>query len=92
MPVTLNGAPHTPGQFSNGVGSKASSTTGSVGRKLPAKKLPSKPSVPSSGGATNGFNGAMNGAMSIPSPYQIMASRIMNRVGEMAENLTFAEK
>jgi len=92
MPVTINGVPQKPGQLGKGAESKASSTTGSVGRKLPAKKAPGRPSAPSSSNAMNGINGAMNGAMSNLSPYQIMASRIMNRVGEMAENITFAEK
>lgn len=38
-------------------------------------------------------NGAVNGA-SHPqmSPYTIMASRIANRVAEMAENMTFVER
>ncbi|KAF1949272.1 hypothetical protein CC80DRAFT_497588 [Byssothecium circinans] len=35
-------------------------------------------------------NGAVNGAH--PSPYGIMASRIANRVAEMAENMTFVER
>jgi len=35
-------------------------------------------------------NGAVNG--SHPSPYGIMASRIANRVAEMAENMTFVER
>ncbi|KAF2739564.1 hypothetical protein EJ04DRAFT_559902 [Polyplosphaeria fusca] len=35
-------------------------------------------------------NGAMNGGP--VSPYGIMASRIMNRVGEMAENISFYER
>ena len=39
-------------------------------------------------------NGAANGAVSQPqmSPYTIMASRIANRVAEMAENMTFVER
>jgi hypothetical protein len=36
-------------------------------------------------------NGAMNGANHL-TPYEIMASRIMNRVGEMAENISFYER
>lgn len=39
-------------------------------------------------------NGAVNGAASHApiSPYEIMAGRIMNRVGELAENITFVER
>jgi hypothetical protein len=38
-------------------------------------------------------NGATNGAsQSQMSPYTIMASRIANRVAEMAENITFVER
>jgi len=37
-------------------------------------------------------NGAVNGAQPQLSPYTIMASRIANRVAEMAENLTFVER
>ncbi|KAH7115322.1 hypothetical protein B0J11DRAFT_540317 [Dendryphion nanum] len=39
-------------------------------------------------------NGAVNGAASHGpvSPYEIMAGRIMNRVGELAENITFVER
>jgi hypothetical protein len=46
----------------------------------------SKKSAPST-------NGAMNGAQpNNMSPYTIMASRIANRVAEMAENITFVER
>jgi hypothetical protein len=43
---------------------------------------------------TNGaVNGAANGASHAQmSPYTIMASRIANRVAEMAENMTFVER
>lgn len=37
-------------------------------------------------------NGASNGAVQHASPYTIMASRIANRVAEMAENMTFVER
>lgn len=39
-------------------------------------------------------NGVANGAALSPpvSPYGIMAGRIMNRVGELAENITFVER
>ena len=42
--------------------------------------------------AANGANGAVNGAHPNMSPYTIMASRIANRVAEMAENITFVER
>lgn len=35
-------------------------------------------------------NEAANGH--VPSPYEIMAGRIANRVAEMAENMTFVER
>ncbi|KAJ4366572.1 hypothetical protein N0V95_000239 [Ascochyta clinopodiicola] len=37
-------------------------------------------------------NGASNGLQQHASPYTIMASRIANRVAEMAENMTFVER
>ncbi|KZM25343.1 uncharacterized protein EKO05_0000608 [Ascochyta rabiei] len=37
-------------------------------------------------------NGASNGIQQHASPYTIMASRIANRVAEMAENMTFVER
>jgi hypothetical protein len=40
---------------------------------------------------TNGAVSASNGAQHA-SPYTIMASRIANRVAEMAENMTFVER
>jgi hypothetical protein len=40
----------------------------------------------------NATNGAANGAHQATSPYTIMASRIANRVAEMAENMTFVER
>ncbi|KAJ4347322.1 uncharacterized protein N0V89_011262 [Didymosphaeria variabile] len=40
----------------------------------------------------NATNGAVNGAQQHASPYTIMASRIANRVAEMAENMTFIER
>ena len=43
-------------------------------------------------GAKNAANGATNGAVQHASPYTIMASRIANRVAEMAENMTFVER
>lgn len=41
--------------------------------------------------SSKGVNGATNGAAHA-SPYEIMASRIANRVAEMAENYTFVER
>lgn len=60
---------------------KASSTKGAAATR------PKKP-------AMNGIaNGVPNGVPNhIPSPYEIMASRIANRVAEMAENITFVER
>ncbi|KAF2743824.1 hypothetical protein M011DRAFT_409603 [Sporormia fimetaria CBS 119925] len=44
--------------------------------------------------ASKQANGATNGAVQQhhASPYEIMASRIANRVAEMAENITFVER
>ncbi|KAF1990053.1 hypothetical protein K402DRAFT_390370 [Aulographum hederae CBS 113979] len=70
---------------SNGVPASPRSLNGSANgiKKRPQSMAASAPGT---------MNGAVNGAMAHLSPYEIMASRIMNRVGEMAENLTFAEK
>lgn len=43
-------------------------------------------------GAAGKGAGAVNGATQHLSPYEIMASRIANRVAEMAETLTFVER
>lgn len=59
--------------------------------------------MPAVNGVSNGVKGparpkkpSMNGASSIPqhipSPYEVMAGRIANRVAEMAENMTFVER
>ncbi|KAF2205043.1 hypothetical protein GQ43DRAFT_477703 [Delitschia confertaspora ATCC 74209] len=37
-------------------------------------------------------SGAVNGVQHHPSPYEIMASRLANRVAEMAENYTIVER
>ncbi|KAH7390629.1 hypothetical protein BKA66DRAFT_459418 [Pyrenochaeta sp. MPI-SDFR-AT-0127] len=51
--------------------------------KKPASSVAKKPQT----------NGAVNGASQPQmSPYTIMASRIANRVAEMAENMTFVER
>ena len=51
---------------------------------------PSRPRKAAS--TTSQSNGASNGAVQHASPYTIMASRIANRVAEMAENMTFVER
>lgn len=51
-----------------------------------------KPSSRASKPSLNGINGAVNGIPQNLSPYNIMASRIANRVAEMAENITFVER
>jgi len=56
--------------------------------------------MPVANGVSNGVarpkKPSMNGASAvpqhIPSPYEVMASRIANRVAEMAENITFVER
>lgn len=58
-----------------------------------AKSAASRPrKAASTVGAKNTANGATNGAVQHASPYTIMASRIANRVAEMAENMTFVER
>ncbi|KAF2240606.1 hypothetical protein BU26DRAFT_470256 [Trematosphaeria pertusa] len=58
-----------------------------------ANKAPVSRSKKPVGGskAPKSMNGAVNGAQP-PSAYQIMASRLANRVAEMAENITFVER
>jgi hypothetical protein len=48
-------------------------------------QVPARPKKPS-------MNGASAAQQHIPSPYEVMASRIANRVAEMAENITFVER
>ncbi|KAG9186122.1 hypothetical protein G6011_02678 [Alternaria panax] len=61
----------------------ANKTTASRSAKKPTQSASKKPQT----------NGATNGAsQSQMSPYTIMASRIANRVAEMAENMTFVER
>ncbi|KAF2495564.1 hypothetical protein BU16DRAFT_527361 [Lophium mytilinum] len=56
--------------------------------------------MPAVNGVSNGVarpkkpstNGASAVPQHIPSPYEVMASRIANRVAEMAENITFVER
>jgi hypothetical protein len=62
----------------------ATKTTASRTKKAVGAKSTSKPKAPQTNGAVQ------NGAA--PSPYGIMASRIANRVAEMAENMTFVER
>lgn len=52
-------------------------------------KKPANTAAKKAQGATNG---AVNGVQQHASPYTIMASRIANRVAEMAENMTFVER
>lgn len=58
--------------------------------KTPASRA--KKPVGAANKATKQMNGAANGAAAHLSPYEIMASRIANRVAEMAENITFVER
>lgn len=62
----------------------ANKTTASRAAKKPTSSAPKKAQT----------NGATNGAQPQQqmSPYTIMASRIANRVAEMAENMTFVER
>jgi hypothetical protein len=62
----------------------ATKTTASRTKKAVGAKSTPKPKAPQTNGAVQ------NGAT--PSPYGIMASRIANRVAEMAENMTFVER
>jgi hypothetical protein len=58
--------------------------------KTTASRSAKKPSPSAKKPQTNGAsNGASQPQMS---PYTIMASRIANRVAEMAENMTFVER
>jgi hypothetical protein len=70
--------------------SVASAPVKRTSQKTPASRT-KKPTPAKSTKSVNGAaNGAVNGAH--PSPYGIMASRIANRVAEMAENYTFIER
>jgi hypothetical protein len=51
-----------------------------------------KPTPTATKKAQPATNGAVNGGHPNMSPYTIMASRIANRVAEMAENITFVER
>lgn len=51
-----------------------------------------KPAQTATKKAQSATNGVANGATANMSPYTIMASRIANRVAEMAENITFVER
>jgi len=80
MPASVASAP---------VHRTATKTTASRTKKAVGAKTTPKPKAPQTNGAVQ--NGAsQNGAH--PSPYGIMASRIANRVAEMAENITFVER
>ena len=56
-------------------------------RTAAAKKTANGPKSPKANNAVQAANGAVHA-----SPYEIMASRIANRVAEMAENYTFVER
>lgn len=57
-----------------------------------AKSAAARPRKAASTTGKAATNGAANGAVQHASPYTIMASRIANRVAEMAENMTFVER
>ena len=88
-------------QVTNGLPSRAKP------QKLPSRagapkgvnKLNKPPGLGQASGAVNGVAGQATSAagqaaqnLPIPSAYGIMASRIANRVAEMAENITFVER
>lgn len=58
----------------------------------PAASRPKKAASTAGKKTQSTVNGAANGAQQHASPYTIMASRIANRVAEMAENMTFVER
>lgn len=60
--------------------------------RTPTKAPASRPKKAASTTGKAATNGASNGAVQHASPYTIMASRIANRVAEMAENMTFVER
>ncbi|KAF2876601.1 hypothetical protein BDV95DRAFT_561172 [Massariosphaeria phaeospora] len=66
----------------------ASAPVNRTSSKTPASRA-KKPTA--AGKSVKATNGATNGA-SHATPYEIMASRIANRIGEMAENITFVER
>ena len=72
-----------PASTASGLNSRANG----VKRSIPAKKPPLTKTA-AVAKATPPVPHAVNGA----SPFEIMASRIANRVAEMAENVTFAER
>ncbi|KAF2269126.1 hypothetical protein CC78DRAFT_529381 [Lojkania enalia] len=69
--------------------SVASAPVHRTASKTPASRTKKSASKP--GAAKGPANGVPNGATN-PSAYEIMASRIANRVAEMAENITFVER
>jgi hypothetical protein len=62
-------------------------TTNKAAASRPKTAGGAKSKAPAVNGASNGMNGLTHA-----SPYTIMASRIANRVAEMAENITFVER
>lgn len=64
-------------------------------RRTPNKATASRATKPAGAAAKktqHATNGVANGVQQHASPYTIMASRIANRVAEMAENMTFVER
>jgi hypothetical protein len=51
-----------------------------------------KPATSATAKSAQAVKNTANGAQQHASPYGIMASRIANRVAEMAENITFVER
>ncbi|KAF2687639.1 hypothetical protein K458DRAFT_428489 [Lentithecium fluviatile CBS 122367] len=73
--------------------SVASAPVNRTSQKTPASRAKKTAAGAKSQTAVNGTaNGTTNGAVQHASPYGIMASRIANRVAEMAENYTFVER
>lgn len=71
--------------------SVASAPVHRTSNRAPASRT-KKPTTTKPKASTVAANGASNGYQPHPSPYGIMASRIANRVAEMAENITFVER
>ncbi|KAJ8105753.1 hypothetical protein OPT61_g9990 [Boeremia exigua] len=70
----------------------ASVASAPMNRTSAATSRPRK-AASTAGKSTQGaVNGVSNGVQHHASPYTIMASRIANRVAEMAENMTFVER
>lgn len=71
----------------------AASVASAPVKRTANKTTASRPKKPTTGAAKKPqTNGAVKEAQPQMSPYTIMASRIANRVAEMAENMTFVER